>query len=1053
MIPLQLTLRNFLSYQEAVLDFQGLHTACIWGANGAGKSSLLEAISWAIWGQSRAATEDDVIHQGESEARVDFRFQIHGQTYRVIRTRYRGQAMTLDFQVATSAGSYRPLTGKNLRITQQLILDQINLDYETFINSAYLRQGRADEFMLKRPGERKQILADLLKLQHYDDLAEKARDQAKQIKAQIAAIERQLAILADRRQAQVQIQRDRAESESLVAQLQQCQIRDREQIQQLQAQQQQQRTWQQQLDWHQQQAQRLSQDAAQQRQTLAQAEQQLKTLETLFLQEAAIFAGYAQWQTLQSQEEVLASRFQAFQLLQAQRAEQQELEADRRQILQQERQQVELQLSAIAAQQTDLAATLERQSEIEAGLGKLHEARQQLQHYEDAQMQAAPLLQRQQQLHRDVDRATARLTARLEDLRHNAHSLQTQQSRQPELQQAVTAVADRIEELEQLRHYQEQVREKGVERRTFMERLQAHQRAYEAQLAEVDQILRLLNKDEILAEVNISSELAAIVREDAAGYGHETYGGESHTLTLVEQMHIGGDEPPACPLCDRPLDEHHRHLVLEKHRAKQSEILNQIWVIREQLAVSEREIQVLRKEYCDIESRLTQYGQIRQQQGQLETQLQSNSEAKKALRQLTDEVEQVETQLRTNAHIADLQQELGLLEQTLASLNYDERDHALARGWVDRWRWAEIKYQDIKQAQKRMAQLDQQRPTLEVKIEQLNAELAEMDGAIQRRLQQFDQQLEAIDYRLDQHNQLRQQLRQAQGWQLQYQELQQARQQYPQVQARVEEMSQTLQARTIEQQALHQQIEFLDRCLQQNPDPTARIQQLDTQLQRDRQALDQQLATLGQLQQRQQEQEQLKQQQVSCEAELKQFQKHYQVYQELAQAFGKNGIPALMIENVLPQLETMTNQILARLSANQLHVQFVTQRYRSAKSKQPAPKAIDTLDILIADANGTRPYETYSGGEAFRINFAIRLALARLLSQRSGTALQMLIVDEGFGTQDQEGIDRLISAINTIAQDFACILTITHMAYFRDAFQARIEVTKTDTGSHLRLVC
>jgi len=51
---------------------------------------------------------------------------------------------------------------------------------------------------------------------------------------------------------------------------------------------------------------------------------------------------------------------------------------------------------------------------------------------------------------------------------------------------------------------------------------------------------------------------------------------------------------------------------------------------------------------------------------------------------------------------------------------------------------------------------------------------------------------------------------------------------------------------------------------------------------------------------------------------------------------------------------------------------------------------IDTLEILIADARGTRPYETYSGGK--RINFAIRLALARLLAQRAGAALQLLIV-------------------------------------------------------------
>ena len=63
----------------------------------------------------------------------------------------------------------------------------------------------------------------------------------------------------------------------------------------------------------------------------------------------------------------------------------------------------------------------------------------------------------------------------------------------------------------------------------------------------------------------------------------------------------------------------------------------------------------------------------------------------------------------------------------------------------------------------------------------------------------------------------------------------------------------------------------------------------------------------------------------------------------------------------------------------------------------------------------------------------------------------MLIVDEGFGTQDQEGCDRLIAAINAIANDFACILTVTHMPYFKEAFQARIEVNKTTNGSQLSL--
>ena len=164
MIPLQLTLKNFLSYRDATLNFKGLHTACICGANGAGKSSLLEAITWVVWGKSRAATEDDVINGGGKNVRVDFDFSCNNQTYRIIRSRTRGRSSSLEFQVETKAGNFKSITAKGLRATQDEIISCLKLDYDTFTNSAYLRQGRADEFMLRRPSERKQILADLLKL-------------------------------------------------------------------------------------------------------------------------------------------------------------------------------------------------------------------------------------------------------------------------------------------------------------------------------------------------------------------------------------------------------------------------------------------------------------------------------------------------------------------------------------------------------------------------------------------------------------------------------------------------------------------------------------------------------------------------------------------------------------------------------------------------------------------------------------------------------------------------------------------------------------------------
>jgi exonuclease SbcC len=108
---------------------------------------------------------------------------------------------------------------------------------------------------------------------------------------------------------------------------------------------------------------------------------------------------------------------------------------------------------------------------------------------------------------------------------------------------------------------------------------------------------------------------------------------------------------------------------------------------------------------------------------------------------------------------------------------------------------------------------------------------------------------------------------------------------------------------------------------------------------------------------------------------------------------------------------------------------------------------LETLDIKIADELGTRSYEMFSGGEAFRINFAVRIALSRLLARRAGARLPTLIIDEGFGTQDAAGIEKLKEAITSIQDDFEKIIVITHIEELRDAFPTRIDVVKEADGS------
>jgi exonuclease SbcC len=169
----------------------------------------------------------------------------------------------------------------------------------------------------------------------------------------------------------------------------------------------------------------------------------------------------------------------------------------------------------------------------------------------------------------------------------------------------------------------------------------------------------------------------------------------------------------------------------------------------------------------------------------------------------------------------------------------------------------------------------------------------------------------------------------------------------------------------------------------------------------------------------------------------------------LEKAFGKDGIPSMLIEQSLPEIETHANELLDRLSSGSMSVHFETQRQYRDKNREDRK---ETLDILIRDAAGEREYELFSGGEAFRINFAIRLALSRVLSHRAGARLQTLVIDEGFGSQDTDGRQRLVEAINLVRSDFAKILVITHLEELKDAFPSRIEVTKTPRGSLVNVV-
>lgn len=185
------------------------------------------------------------------------------------------------------------------------------------------------------------------------------------------------------------------------------------------------------------------------------------------------------------------------------------------------------------------------------------------------------------------------------------------------------------------------------------------------------------------------------------------------------------------------------------------------------------------------------------------------------------------------------------------------------------------------------------------------------------------------------------------------------------------------------------------------------------------------------------------------EKEREELQKQIARHRTLERAFGKDGVPALLIEQALPQIEEKANDLLDRLSDGKMSIRFVTQTEYKDKKREDLK---ETLDIQISDSAGVRNYEMYSGGEAFRVNFALRLALSEILAQRKGARLQTLVIDEGFGSQDAQGRQRLIEAINLVKGDFAKILVITHLDELKDAFPTRIEVEKGERGSSVKAI-
>jgi exonuclease SbcC len=856
MIPVKLELKNFMPYRDNVptLHFNEIHTASIWGANGNGKSSLMDAITWAIWGKTRAKSDDDIIHLGQNETTVEFDFLVSNTLYRVIRKHAlpkrksaSGQS-SLDLLVSDDEGNFRAISGNTIPQTQQQIIDILHMDYATFVNSAYLRQGHADEFTQQPPVKRKEVLASILGLSRYDRLEEKARENARKKET-----EKTLAESAIKDIGEELAKKPEYENEL----------------------------------------------------TLVQAE--LANMDT----------------TLQEKERVLSGLRQRKEMLDNQRLQ---VEQTERRILESSRMKdlLENQLKQLATRISAYEGLIAQRGAIETEYDRYMVLKKQNEELDKKYRQITALNEKKYKIEMEVMRAGQVLAGERKLIENTITRLRESYNKldilKVELLGAEKELATFDDQDESIRQKKQTVKERQTE----------------------------------IANLEVTGNRI-----------------KQEVTELSEKLELLSSQPGAkCPLCERELGEEHRNLIVDKYNTESDQKTALLEKTRQEYSKLVRSLKETEQEITGMEKKLTQARNA--VQNRISVLNRDIAEAEKTGNQLVEEEKRLADiiqQIEGKGFVAEEQQTLHGLNDELALLAYDAGYHEAVRSDLES-----------------MAKVEEPKRKLDEALKNIDTDktsFAETEESLTNLTRSLESELKKKSELEIEITSLPHIARELADTESEYRDI-------GQKQKQVQESAGRLKG-----------------LLQRSAELEMRAKEKGTQFE------------------------------LAAREEL--------IYTDLAKAFGKRGIQMWLIETAIPEIENEANRLLGRMTDNRMHVKFETQRETKRGTTQ------ETLDINISDELGIRNYEMFSGGEAFRIDFAIRIALSKLLARRAGAPLPTLIIDEGFGTQDANGLEKLKEAIISIQDDFKKILVVTHIEEFRDAFPTRIDIIKTADGSTIEV--
>jgi DNA repair protein SbcC/Rad50 len=175
--PTKLTIHGLTAYKQPVeIDFENLDLFAITGPTGAGKSSLVDAITFALFGKAPRVGREikELISQGEDRLRVSLEFAANGDRWRIHRSTARRGAAPIQLERFDSAnGEWQPEADR-VQEVNQAVEDALHMDYEAFVRSVLLPQGQFQEFLSGDRDQRRKVLDGLLQLNVYAQMLQRA---------------------------------------------------------------------------------------------------------------------------------------------------------------------------------------------------------------------------------------------------------------------------------------------------------------------------------------------------------------------------------------------------------------------------------------------------------------------------------------------------------------------------------------------------------------------------------------------------------------------------------------------------------------------------------------------------------------------------------------------------------------------------------------------------------------------------------------------------------------------------------------------------------------